>query len=160
MPSLIQVGIKFPSKKDGEGLFGDKKTLLNIHSCSSSGIMSSDILLLENQSESMAHSRTLKSIYCHTIPLILLMLSLSLSASFSFPLSLQLPAPPPRLFSISPYRPLPLLSVTLPFILYRGEGRHLILGYLPISMMAASLIIRSSSLRCFSFNSGRLHHTA
>lgn len=47
-------------------------------------------------------------------------------------------------------------SVTLLFILFKGEGRHLFLGYLPISMMAAHLIIRDSSLDFFLLKPGKL----
>lgn len=39
MQSLIRVGVKHPSKKDGEGLFGDKR-LLNVLCCSGSVVIS------------------------------------------------------------------------------------------------------------------------
>lgn len=43
------------------------------------------------------------------------------------------------------------LSPSHPFISFKGEGSHLILGYLPISVMTAPLIIRSSIPSSFLF---------
>lgn len=88
--------------------------------------------------------------------------------AFSFAVSLSFPSPlyvptsphPHRLSSISLYRTL-LLSFchAALYFIQMGEERHLILGLLPISMMAASVISRNSPLAYLCFNSG-WYHTA
>lgn len=134
MPSLIRVCVKHSSKRDGEGLFEDKR-LLNVPSCSGSGVMSPHHLSYSGH-------------------------AFALTISLSLPLTLQVPTPsPPRLSSISPCHPLSL-SVTRPLISFKGEGgRHLFLGYLPISMMAARLIIRGSFLAFSASSLANWHHS-
>lgn len=86
-----------------------------------------------NWAESSARSQTEDSIYCCTVSHSLLL----------FPLSIPSPLPPPHP-KLSPS------SVTLPLITFKGEERHLIIGYMPISMTAARLV-RSSSPAYFCY---------
>lgn len=71
----------------------------------------------------------------------------------SFALTLQVRNPSPQTF---PTIRCCSVSVTLPFILFKGEGSHLFLGYLPIAMMVACLIITDSSLAYCCFYSIKL----
>lgn len=56
---------------------------------------------------------------------------------FIFPCHCKCQPLPPDFSSSFPTTLSFSISVTLPFISFKGEGRYLILGYLPISMMAA-----------------------
>lgn len=69
--------------------------------------------------------------------------SFSCTLYLSFALTLQVRNPSPQTF---PTIRCCSVSVTLPFILFKGEGSHLFLGYLPIAMTVACLIITDSSL--------------
>lgn len=72
---------------------------------------------------------------------------------FSLDIASANPHPPPwTLLRLSLPSSL-LLSHCLPF---KEEGSHLFLGYLPVAVMAACLIITGSSLAYFCFNSGKL----
>lgn len=133
MPSLIRVCVKHPSKRDGEGLFEDKR-LLNGPSCSGSGVMSPHHLSYSGH-------------------------AFALTISLSLPLTLQVPTPSPPDFP-------PSLPATLSLSLSPGlssqrggEGRRLFLGYLPISMMAARLIIRGSFLAFSASSLANWHHS-
>lgn len=86
----------------------------------------------------MRKASTVRNLFIATPFLLIFSLSPS---PFLFPCHCKCqPLPPDSPPSLSLSLP-PSRSVTLPFISFKGEGRHLILGYLPISMMAASLII-------------------
>lgn len=79
--------------------------------------------------------------------------SFSRTLFLSFALTLQVRNPSPQTF---PTIRCCSVSVTLPFILFKGEGSHLFLGYLPIAMMVACLIITDSSLAYCCFYSIKL----
>lgn len=127
---LIQVGVKHPSKNDDEGMFGDKRRL-NVLSCSGFVVMTSHSLLWVNEAVFFFSPRQTKE----SIP--------------PQHLSPALLSRPPSLLRLSlPSSTSLLLSHCLPF---KGEGSHLFLGYLPVAVMAACLIITGSSLAYFCF---------
>lgn len=147
VPSLIQVGVKHPSKRDGEGLFGwtkDYKT--SPHAL---------VLVLCHQTEALRKPCLQYNEGIHLLPKPSLHVCSYFLSRRLFPQHCEWQTHPPRLSSISSYLSLSL-PVTVPFLSFKREGRHLFLGYLPIFMMGARLIIRSLSLAYFCFNSGKL----
>lgn len=148
-PSLMQVGVKLPIKRDGESLFGDKR-LLNFPPallllCHAVRFEKTKIILcLPIRMHISWHRHSLvSSCSCLTIAL-------------SFPLPLQVPAPPPRLFFIFPYHPL-LLFFCHPAFHFIQRGGEVFNSWLPAHFYDGSSLITNSSLAYFCFKSSWLH---
>lgn len=120
MPSSMWVGVKFFSKRDGEGQYGDKR-LVKVPSSFDFGFMSSHnfnreaelpLLLTLKLKESLCHYS-----YSHSVH------AFSFAVSLSFPSPLYVPTSPHphRLSSISLYRTL-LLSFCHPALYFIQMG--------------------------------------
>lgn len=140
-------GRKAPLKGRRRGSIWVDKRLQNVPSCSG--------LVLCHQTEALRKPCSQYNERIHLLPKPSLHVCSYFLSRRLFPQHCECQPHPPRLSSISSYLSLSF-SVTVPFLSFKREGRHLFLGYLPISMMGAHLIIRSLSLAYFCFNSGKL----
>lgn len=120
MPSWMWVSIKFSSKRDGEGQYGDKR-LVNVPSSFDSGFMSSHSFNREAELSLLLTLKLKESLcrcsYSHSVH------AFSFAVSLSFPSPLYVPTSPHphRLSSISPYRT--VLSFCHPGLYFIQMGR-------------------------------------
>lgn len=122
MPSSMWVGVKFSSKRDGEGQYGDKR-LVNVTSSFDSRFMSSHSFNREAELPLLLTLKLKESLrrysYSHSVH------AFSFAVSLSFPSPLYVPTSPhphPRLSSISLYRTL-LLSFCHPALYFIQMGK-------------------------------------
>lgn len=120
-------GCKAPPKERWRGSFGGQKTTKCPFLCWFSRYVTPQCAL-----KTPLRPQNLNNQFCYnTFPDLSLVLS-----SFLLPWHCKCETHPMLL----------CFSVTLPFIFFKGEGIHLFLGYLPIAMMVACLVITDSSL--------------
>lgn len=121
-PSLIHVGVKHPSKRDGEGLFGWTKD----YKTSPPAL----VLVLCHQIEALRKPCSQYNEGMHLLPKpSLRVCSYSLSHRL-FPQPCECQPHPPRLSSISPYHPLPL-SLCHPAFPFIQKGGEALISWLP-----------------------------
>lgn len=132
-------GCEAPPKERWRGSFGGQKTTKCPFLCWFSCYVTPQCALkLWNLWKTPLRPQNLNNLFCYnTFP------DLSLVLSFFLLPWHWVRNPSPQTF---PTIRCCSVSVTLPFILFKGEGSHLFLGYLPIAMMVACLIITDSSL--------------